>query len=313
MPRPRSLPWSRLAAEALDLYAAPLRRPATRRKVEQVLAELAPICPTTRDLSPASIARWIADHPGRRPATVRSLLSALRAVCRYGEHRNYLTNPFGFRGIRDWLPDSGDHEPIRRHRSAGEIGLVLLEADSRAQDGRWEARRLRVAVYALAYTGARAREILGLRREDVDLDGRIAWIRPNPRRPLKTASSRRGIPIAGPLLAVLGDWLGRVDRRSDWVLPHTRLDGPWLSGTIASRALGEVRALGEAAGVPGLTLLCFRHSFATASEGWGLGELAVQRLLGHGRPETQLHYRHADPGQLRPAVELVRYGATDRA
>jgi integrase len=166
---------------------------------------------------------------------------------------------------------------------------------------------------SLAFTGARAREILGLSAADCDLASGLIHIRPNDRRPLETRASRRQLPIPGPLLPVLAGWIGRDDRPSDWLFPHGDLTGPWLSGTVESRALGHVRALGERAGVPGLTLLCFRHSFATAAESWGLGELALQRLLGHGRPQTQRTYRHADPEQLRGAAELVRFAPVDRA
>lgn len=305
---PRPIAWSRFVDEVLSLYDPPLRRKATRRKVRQVLAEFAPLCRTTGDLSPAAVARWLRQGDGRRPATVRTLLSSLRASCAYGESRGYLASPFRFRGLRDWLPEE-EPEPIARHRPAAEIGRVLARADSEAQEGRWRPRRLRAVVYALAYTGARAREILGLHRDDCDLGSGILHVRPNARRPLKTRTSRRSIPIAGPLAPVLAGWLGRRDRPSEWAFPHAELRGPWLTGTVESRALGQVRALGERAGVPGLTLLAFRHSFATAAEGWGLGELALQRLLGHGRPETQRHYRHADPEQLRPAVALVDFRA----
>lgn len=300
------LPWPAFVAEVLSLYDPPVRRPATRRKVAQVLAELGGHCRSTGDFSAPAISRWLAAHAGRRQATVRSLLSSLRAAARYGCHRGYLADPFLFRPLAGWLPGE-EPEPIRRHRSAAEIGRVLLEADRAAQDGRWEARRLRALVYALAFTGARAREILGLHAGDVDLAGRLVRIQPNGRRPLKTRASRRQLPIAAPLLPVLEDWIGRADRPSEWVFPHSGLSGPWLSGTIASRALGQVRRLGEAAGVPGLTLLAFRHTFATAAEAWGLGELAVQRLLGHSRPQTQRGYRHADPEQFREAVERIRF------
>lgn len=307
---PRPVRWEAFVAEVLELYAPPLRRPATGRKVRQVLTELAPHCRSARDLSPAAVARWLRGHPGRRPATVRTLLSSLRAACHYGESRGYLSSPFRFRALRAWLTQD-DPEPIRRHRSAAEIGRVLLAADAEALGGPWEARRLRAVVYALAFTGARAREVLGLHRDDVDLAAGLLRIRPNDRRPLKTRSSRRELPIAAPLLPVLAGWLGRSDRPSEWAFPHGDLTGPWLSGTVASRALGRVRGLGDRAGVPGLTLLSFRHSFATAAEGWGLGELAVRRLLGHGRPQTQETYRHPDPEQLRPAVGRVRFEGLD--
>lgn len=310
----RHVSWATFRAEVVELYSPPLRRIATQRKMNQVLREFGQICRTTRDLSPASVARWLAGpSAGRRPATNRTLLSSLRAACSYGECRGYLTSPFRYRSLDRWLPDPEDWEPICRHVPIVDIARVLARADSEALGGSWDARRVRAVVYTLSHTGGRAREILGLSVADCDLAAGVIRIRPNDRRGLKTRQSRRELPIPGPLAVVLGEWLGRSDRVSEWAFPHSGLSGPWLWGTVASRALGHVRALGDRAGVSGLTLLSFRHAFASAAEAWGLGELALQRILGHGRPETQRRYRHPAPEQLRPSLDRVRFGPMDRA
>ena len=47
----------------------------------------------------------------------------------------------------------------------------------------------------LGETGCHLAEIVGLRIEDVDLDGRILRIRPNDKRKLKTAGSERSLPL----------------------------------------------------------------------------------------------------------------------
>lgn len=301
------VPFARFADAALAQYRPPLRRIATYRKIRQVLEEFAAICPTTADLTPAAIAGWVAAHPRRRKATTRTLLSSLRAAVLLEGEDHGVTNPFGRRKLLRFLPTAAYHAPIRRHFGADELARVLEQADREAQDGWWTPRRLRVVIYLAAYTGARAREILGLQAEDIDLVEGLIHIRPNPRRPLKTEASIRDVPIAGPLRAVLGPWLSRPDLRSPWLVPHQDLDGPWLNGTMDRRPLGRVRALGERAGVPGLTLQGFRHSFATAADRWQIGTRALQDLMGHASPTTQATYRHTDEDELRRAVDRIRF------
>lgn len=301
-----SVPFDQFAHEILALYHPPLRRVSTFRKMRQVLAEIGAICPTTGDLSPAAIAGWITTRPSRRSSTIRTLLVTLRAAARYGEARGYLTSPFRFRSVAQWVPRA-DEEPVRAHPGALEVAKVLLQADREAEAGAWHARRLRVLVYALAYTGARASEILALRAQDVELTQDVVWIRPHARRPLKTARSRRAIPIAGPLRSALENWLTRTDRPSDWLLPHTGLTGPWLSGAPAHKPIAAVRELGRRAGVEGLTLLGFRHAFATSADHWQIGPKALQNLMGHTTPITQWHYRHEDIEETRRAIDRVHF------
>lgn len=302
-----SVPFAAFKAEILALYHPRLRRVTSYRKIRQVLAEFEALCPMTGDLSPATVAAWIAAHPGRRETTVRTLLGTVRAAFRYGEARGLMLNPFKALPLARCVPRTDD-EPARSHPSAVEIAKVLIQADREAESGEWRARRLRVLVYLAAYTGARASEILALRVQDIDLAGAQVLIRPNPRRALKTRRSRRAIPIAGPLRRALEPWINRADNPSEWLIPHTRLDGPWLMGAPSCRALTAVRELGRRAGVDGLTLLGFRHAFASAADAWQIGPKALQDLMGHTTPITQWHYRHTDPEELRRAADRVRFG-----
>jgi integrase len=265
------------------------------------------VCPNVKDLDPPAIADWMAAHPERAAATHRSLLSSLRAACSYGDFKEYLRSPFRFRHLDEWLP--GDEleggELFPRHRTGDEIRRVLCQADLEAQGGSWEALRLRAAVYAWAYTGADKTAILGLARADIDLERKTIVIRSRRRRRLKTAARIRRLPIAEALLAVLREWIPHSG--CEWVFPHSRKTGPWLHGPNGRKALDQVRQLGERAEVEGLTILAFRHSFATLAEGWGIGELMLMRILGHSRPETQRRYRHEEIGQLLDAAAKIHF------
>jgi len=303
------VPFARFAAEVLAQCEPPIRRIATYRKIRQVLGEFAAICPTTADLSRSAVLQWVAAHPERRRPTVRTLLSSLRTAINLAGADYGVINPFLGRKLHAFLPSGIYHPPIRRHFPAAELAKVLVRCDYEALGGCWEARRLRVVIYLAAFTGARAREVLGLRVEDIDLAQGFVKIRPNERRGLKADEpSLRDIPIAAPLARVLASWIGRSDRRSPWLIPHQYLDGPWLNGSPRNKPLARVKALGERAGVSGLTILAFRHAFATLADRWQIGPKALQDLMGHSSPQTQWTYRHTDPDELRRAVDRVRFG-----
>ena len=95
--------------------------------------------------------------------------------------------------------------------------------------------------------------------------------------------------------------------QSEWLFPGVRRLGPWLEGPPGQKPIDQVEALGTRAGVPGLTIASFRHTFASLAEGWSIGELALQRQLRHTRIRTQLAYRHPLPELLRDVAAKVRY------
>jgi integrase len=297
--------FAQFSAEVLTLYDPPVRRKSTRAKVRQVLAELGAQCVSTADLTPAAVSRWLSAHPERRAATHRGLLSTLRAACGYGAFQDYLVSPFAFRRLAQWLPadELVELEPFRRHRSAAEVAALLDQADAEASS--WKGRRMRALVYCYAFTGAGKTEVLGLRVADVDLAAGIISVRSHPIRRLKTGARAARLPIAAPLAAVLESWMPETG--SEWLFPHCELSGPWFHGRPGYRPLDQVKALGRRAGVDDLTILSLRHTIGTLAEGWGIGELMLQRLLRHSRAATQKHYRHEDLDQLRRAAGQITY------
>lgn len=75
--------------------------------------------------------------------------------------------------------------------------------------------KVKLLMPILGETGCRLAEVVGLRVEDIDLEGRVLHIRPHALRRLKTAGSERSLPLLGcaeeavrkALMASDGAWL----------------------------------------------------------------------------------------------------------
>jgi len=148
-------------------------------------------------------------------------------VSKAGDGQALDANPFAWRSPAQWVDwDVPELDPPVH--SSAEMARVLALADREASGGSWKAARLRALVYAYAYLGARKREVLGLRIEDVDLAGGSVAIRTNRRRGLKTRSSCANLPIPSELGRVLAAWLPLTG--SDWLFPGAKRQGPWLEG-----------------------------------------------------------------------------------
>jgi integrase len=287
------------AADTLKQYRPPIRRKATRQKLEQVLREFGQLCRTTADLTPSAIADWIVRYNGRSAITSFSLLRAFAAACRLGHAAGWLDrDPFAGRPPARWWSDGELDPPERkRHLSIDEVRRLLEVADHEAAGGSWSQIRLATLVRLLIFTGVRASEALALRTEDYDTAERCIHVRPNGRRLLKTKASRRDVAVPEALEAHLRPWLARCG--SEWLFPASRRLTPWLAGSRGAKAIDQVRELGRRAGIAGVTLLALRHTYGTLAESQGFGELALQRLMGHSKRTTQRAYRHPDPEVLR--------------
>jgi integrase len=147
------------------------------------------------------------------------------------------------------------------------------------------------AVRLLAFTGARAGEVLGLRWEHVDLPGGCL-------RLPTSKTGRKVIHLNGPALEVLAGLAGR------------RTGSPWvIAGAKPGRPLVNIRKpwhrLREAAGLPDVRLHDLRHSFASVAVAGGLSLPVIEALLGHSQPATTARYAHLAADPLRAAAEAI--------
>jgi integrase len=145
------------------------------------------------------------------------------------------------------------------------------------------------ALRLLIFTGARLREILHLRWENVDL-GRGLLLLPDSK------TGRKTIVLNRPALAILQTH----PRDGSFVIggthpdrPRTDLKKPWL-------------AVCRRAGLEGVRLHDLRHRFASIGAGASLGLPIVGKLLGHSQAQTTARYAHLDADPLFPRSEPNR-------
>jgi len=300
--------FARLTEEVLAIYKPPFRRHATWQKMRQALRELAEAgAVKSVDLTPHLLTVWVSSNQHRKPISNASLLISIRAVCTYAKKMGYLkVSPWEIR--KDWLPledDSDDEpEPIRHH-SIAQVRAVLIRANTEAIRGGWAEARLEALVATYAYTGLRKMEALGLKVSDVDFTERVIVVRSRRRRRLKTRASAAPVGIPNELQTILARWVKRCG--SEWVFPGKRLAVPWVGGSPGLKPLDQIKALGGRAGVPGLTIVSFRHSLATHMKAWGCGPLAIKDQLRHGDVATQAHYLEKDLPDIRNNASKIRY------
>lgn len=131
---------------------------------------------------------------GNGPATVERYLKQVSPVITTAirEFELPMTNPFV--GVTIPNRSEGQRKP-RVPFSTDELRAIQEACRDRNDQRRW-------AIAMLSDTGARLAEVVGLRKSDVVLDAAVPHIRiiGHPQRRLKTAASKRNIPLIGEAL-----------------------------------------------------------------------------------------------------------------
>lgn len=185
------------------------------------------------------------------------------------------------------------------------------------------APRFRCVVLLAAFVGLRKGEILGLRRCDVDLDGRaIAVVQQRQLDsagthlvgPPKTDAGRRTIAIP---LAVVDDLRRHLDLYAQGGTDGYLFTGdkggpvtPHMLQTAWSRARTSV-------GVEHLHLHDLRHLAGTLAATTGAGTKELMYRLGHASPQAALRYQHATKARdvaIADAMDvLITNGSSPKA
>lgn len=148
------------------------------------------------------------------------------------------------------------------------------------------------ALRLLIFTGARLREILNLRWDEVDFERGLLLLP-------KSKTGKKTIVLNAPALAVLsaiprvgnfviaGAAAGEKDER-----PRADLKKPW-------------RAVSNRAGLKRVRIHDLRHTHASVGAGAGLGLPIIGKLLGHTQSATTQRYAHLDIDPVRKASESI--------
>jgi len=144
------------------------------------------------------------------------------------------------------------------------------------------------AIRLLLFTGARLREILGLRWEWIDLERGVVFL-PDSK------TGKKSIVLSAPATTVLCN----IVRTGSYVIagndpekPRADLKRPWE--VIAKRAA-----------LCGIRIHDLRHSFASVGVGAGLGLPIIGKLLGHTQVQTTQRYAHLELDPVRRSADFI--------
>ena len=146
------------------------------------------------------------------------------------------------------------------------------------------------AIRALALTGCRRNEILGLKRQELDLEGRCL-------RLTRTKTGPQIRPCGAPALALMSE-LAAV-HHSEWIFPARGKS----SGIVNIRK--PLVKVCDLAALEGVSAHVFRHSYATVAHELGYSELTIAGLLGHSAGSVTSRYAHHVDEALASAADRV--------
>ncbi|XBQ17587.1 MAG: tyrosine-type recombinase/integrase [Oceanicaulis sp.] len=221
---------------------------------------------------------------GRKARSINSEIATLGQALRWGHERGLIGPP----PTCDSVPADSEEKVVA---TPEEVVAVL---DSLREPAR------SLALF-IATTGCRWSEAAQLRWIDVDEIKGIALVTPHQKRKLKTAQSKRAIPLPTETLATLR----KLPKTHEWVFPSPKTGEPYtaLKKTLArASARQKLSRNGEPFVI---TAQVLRRSFATWRAAAGIPPFVLQKILGHspGSRVTAKFYTLAQDAHVRAAME----------
>lgn len=219
-------------------------------------------------------------NDGRNPATVRRILTPLRAALADAvDDGKIATNPMqSVRVPRPRKADEGD-PMVDRALTDEQVAMIIDKAPE----------RYRLLIRVIAMTGLRRSEALALQWRDIDPEGAVKVrrrLRDGHIGPTKSEAGRRDVPIPAALLADL-----ELARGTAMHVGET----DFVFATATGRPLGEdnahhraIKPAATAAGVPWAAFHDLRRAAITRWIHSGLSPKVVQRMAGHHDPAFTL-------------------------
>ena len=150
---------------------------------------------------------------------------------------------------------------------------------------------LQYIIPMLILTGARKREVLDCRWEDLDLEKR-QW-----RIPTTKAGRPRYVPLSNGVITLLANV--PHDERCPYVFANPKTKRPFASIFNAWNTARKQAGLSE------VRIHDLRHSFASFLVNAGRSLYEVQRILGHTQIKTTQRYAHLSQDTLLDAADAV--------
>ncbi|SRR5579884_3809924 len=300
--------FGEVAIEFLNQHVATKRKSRTHAEYERLLrVHLLPAFGSRRmvEIKRSDIARF---HSALvdRPFAANRCLALLSSIWNWAARRDELSladNPV--RGI-ERNPERGrerylSSDEFRRLgetlRLAETTGLPWNVDATKANSKHLPKSRRTVvdpfavaAIRLLIFTGARLREILFARWDQVDFERGIIHL-PDSK------TGRKPIYLSAAALQVLAN-LPRIEGNPHVIpgekpgAPRSDLKRPWSVIT-------------QAAGLHGVRIHDLRHSFASFGAAASMGLPIIGKLLGHSQPATTARYSHLDADPLRRAADAI--------
>ncbi len=232
-------------------------------------------------------------------ADVAELHTAMAAIPGAANNvRSLLAKAFSLAEVWGWRPEgSNPTQHVRayktqrreRHLSPAELrrlAEVLAEAERLQTTG----PEVIAAMRLLILTGCRRNEILRLRWEEVDFEGRC----------LRLPDSKTG-PKTVPLNSVALELLSEIERRegNPFVIPGKKV------GAHLTSLNGQWPRIRAAAGLEGVRLHDLRHTFASFGVNLGLPLPMIGKVLGHSHASMTERYAHLADDPVREANEKI--------
>jgi len=184
----------------------------------------------------------------------------------------------------DLFPDSGARE---RYLTQQEARLLFQELDHNKNT------QVSQIIQLLLYTGARKREILDARWDEIDIHRHILTI------PAARSKSKkpRHIPLSDAAITLLQS----IPRENGvpWVFFNPVTKRPLVSIFYAWNSIRKK------VGLPDVRLHDLRHSYASFLVNAGRSLYEVQKLLGHHDPKVTMRYAHLSPQAMLEAVNII--------
>ncbi len=148
------------------------------------------------------------------------------------------------------------------------------------------------AYLLLILTGARKREILDARWEDIDFERKTLMF------PVTKSGKPRTVPLSSNALEILKG----LPRVNEFIFPSPKTGKPFVS---IFNSWNQAR---KRAGLEDVRIHDLRHSFASFLVNRGRSIYEVGRLLGHTQIKTTIRYAHLSDQTLVYAVNQYLWG-----